>query len=80
MGVMAEGTRREMMSDITVSEKTVWLTHHIEGVEYICSISYNKLEPRQLGYHKVLVFSYLQMIKTMTAFISILGSRDNFTK
>ena len=32
------GAHREMKSDITVSEKSVWLTHHIERVEYICSI------------------------------------------
>ena len=38
--LLTVGVHREMKSDITVSEKSVWLTHHFERVEHICSISY----------------------------------------
>ena len=58
-----------MKSDITVSEKSVWLTHHIERVEYICSIC---IEAKALWVSQSsFFFFYLQMMKTVAIFISV---------
>lgn len=55
MGVMAEGAHGEMMSDLIVPVKTIWLSCQIEGARYLCCILYNNLEPRQHWYHKIII-------------------------